>query len=183
MVLDLSACGQKVKAPDLIRGVVSDPSAPFLTCTSAGLLPNEAETGDWENDAMFSQKVTGECGYSPPVRNVSVKSLALSADHPDCLILFRRYVSRKAAGKARAVLEGVGLDSPTIDACVSANALDDEETVQDGLTRWCVGEGTQPPTWKVLFKAMKHAEMTIWTIQRTLGMKAELRMLFAVVCV
>ena len=44
---------------------------------------------------------------SASVRNVGVKGLALSADRPDHIILFRI-----TAGKVRAVLEGVGLDTP-----------------------------------------------------------------------
>ena len=74
-------------------------------------------------------------------------------------MLFRTHVSRKAAGKARAVLEGLRLDQPTINACETAYPLDDEKIVQDGLTRWCGGKGTQPPTWNVLIAAMKHAEI------------------------
>ena len=79
------------------------------------------------------------------VRNALVKCLAFSADHPDHLILFRTYVSRQAATKGRAVLEGVGLDSDTIKACFS-NASE-EEAVQDGLIKWKDGQGRQPPTW------------------------------------
>ena len=97
---------------------------------------------------------------SASVRNVGVKRLALSADRPDHIRLFRIYVSRKAAGKARAVLEGVGLDTPTTDACFSAHPLNDEETVQAGLVKWKEGEGLlqkQPPTWKVLVSAMEYA--------------------------
>ena len=85
--------------------------------------------------------------------------------------LFRTYVSKNAAGKARAVLEGVGLDAPTIAACVSANPLKDEETVQEGLTRWCGGKGTQPPTWGDLIGAMKYADIAQQYIQ---GLKNEL---------
>ena len=51
------------------------------------------------------------------VRNVLAKCFALSTDHPDHLILFRKYVSKNAAGVGRAVLEGVGLNSETIEAC------------------------------------------------------------------
>ena len=74
-------------------------------------------------------------------------------------MLFRIHVSRKAAHKARAVLEGLGLDITTIDQCISAHPLNDEEIVQVGLTRWCGGKGTQPPTWNVLIKAMRYAEI------------------------
>ena len=74
-------------------------------------------------------------------------------------MLFRKHVSRKAAGKARAVLEGVGLDQPTINACFAAHPMNEEAIVQDGLTRWCEGKGTQPPTWNVLIAAMDYAEI------------------------
>ena len=75
-------------------------------------------------------------------------------------MLFRRYVSRKAAGKARAVLEGVGLETSTIDACFSAHPLNDEEIVQAGLLKWRDGQGNQqPPTWEVLILAMEYAGM------------------------
>ena len=67
---------------------------------------------------------------------MSINSLAPTADYPDHLMLFRTYVSRNAAGQARAVLEGVGLDSSTIDACFSAHPLNDEEIVQAGLVKW-----------------------------------------------
>ena len=90
--------------------------------------------------------------------NLVVKGLALSADCPDHIKLFRRYVSRKAAGKARAVLEGVGLETSTIDACFSAHPLNDEEIVQAGLVKWRDGQGNkQPPTWEVLISAMEYA--------------------------
>ena len=98
-------------------------------------------------------------------------SLSFSADRPDHIMLFRVHVSRKAAGKARAVLEGVGLDQPTINACFSAYPLDDEKIIQDGLTRWCGGKGTQPPTWNVLIAAMKYAEIAQQDIR---GLEKEL---------
>ena len=81
----------------------------------------------------------------------------LSTDHPDHLILFRKYVSRKAAGKGRAVLEGVGLDSETIGACFSS--LNEEEAVQAGLIKWCGGLGNKLPSWRVLFAAMEYAQI------------------------
>ena len=74
-------------------------------------------------------------------------------------MLFRIHVSRKAARKAKAVLEGLGLDQNTIDACISAHPSSDEEIVQEGLTKWCGGKGTQPPTWSVLIAAMDYADI------------------------
>ena len=88
-----------------------------------------------------------------------MKSLSYTIDRPDYLKLFRKHVSRRAAGKGRAVLEGVELDAPTIGACYNAHPQNEEETVQDGLTRWSDGKGLQPPTWEVLIKAMEYAEI------------------------
>ena len=90
----------------------------------------------------------------------NVKGLAFSIDCPDHIMLIRIYVSRNAAGQARAVLEGVGIDTSTIDACFSAHPLNDEETVQAGLVRWRDGQGNkQPPTWEVLISAMEYARI------------------------
>ena len=107
------------------------------------------------------------------VRNVGTKGLALSADHPDHVVLFTTHVSRKAAGRRRAILEGVGLDSSTITACFNANPLDDEAAVQEGLTTWTGGQGRQPPTWGVLIEAMEYAgiaQMYIYDLEEKLGM-------------
>ena len=74
-------------------------------------------------------------------------------------MLLRKYISRRAAGKARAVLEGVGLDVPTIAACFSAHPMN-EGAVQEGLTKWCGGsKGFQPPTWRLLIEAIEFAEI------------------------
>ena len=73
-------------------------------------------------------------------------------------MFLRKYVSRKAAGKARAVLEGVGLDSGTIEAFFQSNPLNEEGAVQAGLIRWKDGQGL-PPTWEVLIEAMDYAEI------------------------
>ena len=91
--------------------------------------------------------------------------LALSAVHPDYRQLFRIHVSKQAAGKAKAVLEGVNLDEGTIRACFRANPLNDVETVQDGLTRWTGGQGRQPPTSGVLIVAMQYADIAQQHIQ------------------
>ena len=93
------------------------------------------------------------------VKNSLSLSLSLYADHSGHLMLFRIHVSRKAAGKAKAVLEGLALDITTIKACETAHPLNDEEIVQEGLIKWCGGKGTQPPTWNVLIKAMRYAEI------------------------
>ena len=83
-------------------------------------------------------------------------------------------MSRNAAGKGKAVLEGVGLDAPTIAACFTANPQNHEEAVQDGLTIWKGGQGTQPPTWGVLIDAMEYAQIEQQSVQ---GLKKELGLL------
>ena len=117
------------------------------------------------------------------VSNVFVKCLTLSTDHPDHLRLFREYVSRNAAGKVRAVLEGDGLDSAAITACITSHPKDDEGAVQDGLTRWKEGQGQQPPSWAVLIEAMEYAKITKQQIQSVKERLDLLGMLFAFVCV
>ncbi|MDA8002867.1 MAG: hypothetical protein MPL62_16410 [Alphaproteobacteria bacterium] len=109
----------------------------------------------------MSQMVYGELVILRSlVRNVSVKSPSFSVDRTDHLKLFRRHVSRTAAGKGRAVLEGVELDTATITACIKGNPLDEEEAVQSGLTKWSGGQGLQPPTWEVLLDAMEYAQIS-----------------------
>ena len=75
-------------------------------------------------------------------------------------MVLRRFVSRKSAGKARAILEGVGLDSDAIEICFRNNPLDNEEAVQAGLIKWKDGQSQDfPPTWGVLIDAMEYAEV------------------------
>ena len=102
---------------------------------------------------MVSIATSEECAYMQSMY------IALSADHPHRLILFRQFVSRKAAGKGRAVLEGVGLESETIAACFNSHSLSEEEAIQIGLTKWSEGQGSKSPTWKVLFTAMEYAQI------------------------
>ena len=111
------------------------------------------------------------------VRHVCMYEMSHSADHPDYRILFRMYVSRRAAGKGRgretrgrAVLEGMRLGASTIEACFRRNPRDVEEAVQEGLDEWCGGKGFQPPTWGALIKAMEYAEFALQGIE---GLKVE----------
>ena len=103
-----------------------------------------------------------------------MRCLAFSADRPDHLILFRKYVSRQAAKKGRAVLEGVGLHTEAIDACFSSHPLDEEGAVQEGLTKWSSGQSYKPPTWEVLLEAMEHAQIAQEHVH---GLKKELGLL------
>ena len=92
--------------------------------------------------------------------------LSIPADYEDYLIVLREYVSRKAAGKGKAVLEGVGLDAHVINACFCDNPGCEEEAVHTGLQKWILeGQGSQPATWEVLLDAMKHAFIGIPHIQ------------------
>ena len=124
---------------------------PLLTSSTDSLI----------DGAILSQKVYGELVILVSLwKNVSVKSFPSNADHPRHLMLLRKYISRRAAGKGRAVLEGVGLDAPTIAACFTAHPMNEEGVVQEGLTRWCGGsKGFQPPTWGVLVEAIEFAEL------------------------
>ena len=88
-----------------------------------------------------------------------MEGLSFCADRPNHLNLFRKHVSRRAAGKGRAVLEGLWLDASTIEACFRSNPLDEEAAVQAGLIKWVEGKGRQPPTWKALIEAMEDAEI------------------------
>ena len=126
---------------------------------------------------MLSQKVSGELVSSVTCEECAVKCCAFSADHPDHLKLFREYASRKAATKGRAVLEGVGLLTETLDACFSSHPLNEEGAVQAGLTRWSGGQGHQPPTWQVLLEAMMFAQITqehVQGLKKTLGVQGTL---------
>ena len=128
-------------------------------CSIPPLLTSSTDSPQ-SDDAILSEKVYGELVILVSLwKNVSVKSLSFSADHPRHLMLFRRHISRRAAGKGKAVLEGVGLDTPTIAACFTAHPWNEEGAVQEGLTRWCGGEGFQPPTWGVLVEAIEYASI------------------------
>lgn len=74
------------------------------------------------------------------------------------------YVSRKAAGKGRAILEGVGLLPEAIDMHYVDHPLQEEEAVQPGLLTWRNGGG-DTPTWEVLLEAMQYAEMGVQHVE------------------
>ena len=126
--------------------------SPLFSFSPAGLPQS--------NDSILSQKVYGELVLLMSlVKNRVKKCLPLSADHPDYLVFFRIYVSRRAASKGRAVLEGVGLDAPTIDTCFEDHSKTVEEAIQTGLIKWSDGQSCKPPTWEVLLWAMAYAEI------------------------
>lgn len=89
-------------------------------------------------------------------------------------MLLRTHVSRTAAGKGNAVLEGVGLDTKLIRACFNSNPKKEQEAVQEGLITWTEGQGRQPATWAILIEAMEYAEIGIQPIKdlkKKLGIK------------
>ena len=67
-------------------------------------------------------------------------------------------MSRNAADRGRAILEGVGLSHGAIVACYMNSPLNVEEAVQSGLHMWMEGQGDSP-TWAVLLEAMRYAGM------------------------
>lgn len=79
-------------------------------------------------------------------------------------MLCRTHVARTAAGKGRAVLEGLWLDRPAIEACFNDHH-NEEEAVQAGLAKWMDGIGRQPPTWAVLLCAMQYARIAPHHVQ------------------
>ena len=103
-----------------------------------------------------------------------------SADCEGYLILFRKYVSRKSAGKGRAVLEGIGLAAETIQACYSGHPLNEEEAVQAGLNKWAEGHHGYSPTWRVLLNAMVFAGIGQ---QHCQGLREELYQMLIGMCV
>ena len=75
-------------------------------------------------------------------------------------------MSRKTGGKERQVLEGVELDTNTINRCFQDNPNDREAAVQAGLVKWIGGHhGKQPPTWRVLLEALQYAEIPVQDIR------------------
>ena len=117
----------------------------FCICTAPTVTPNKV---------VLTQKVYGEF-IRCVMWGIFVKCLVFSTDRSDQLYLFRTRVSRNAANKGRAVLEGVELSAQTIEACFNSHPLNEEEAVQAGLTQWSGGQGRQPPTWEVLIEAME----------------------------
>ena len=122
------------------------------------------------SEAILSQKVRGELITCVTCKGCECEGLTFSADHSDCLKLLRRHVSRNAAGRGRALLEGLGLFVSRIHMCFRGHPNDEEAAVQQGLTYWIDGEGIQA-TWAALLEAMKYAELAERHIQ---SLKADL---------
>ena len=71
-------------------------------------------------------------------------------------VLFRKHISRQAAGKGKAILECVGLTRQEIKFCYQNNPFNEEEAIQDGLDKWRETHGDHC-TWQVLLGAMEFA--------------------------
>ena len=91
--------------------------------------------------------------------------LTFSVAGHHCDMLLRMFVSRNAAGKGRAILEGVGLPSEVRDMCYADHPTSEEEAVQSGLIKWKNGSGNSP-TWKVLLDAMAYAQFGVQLIAK-----------------
>ena len=79
-------------------------------------------------------------------------------------------MSKKAAGRGRALLEVLGFDKADIDSFYEDNPRKGENAVQAGLLKWV---GCPPPkTWKVLIDAMGDAEIAQQHIE---GLKERLQ--------
>ena len=96
---------------------------------------------------------------------VVVFVLSPGTGHQRCDMLLRTFVSRNAAGKGRAILEGVGLPGEMRNMCYTNNPLNEEEAIQAGLMKWKDGEGSSA-TWMVLLGAMTYAGIAVQHITR-----------------
>ena len=151
----------------------------YTLCVCGSLLiwgPSQSgtgtRTGSGGNHNILSQKVYGELrSYLYVTCEEIVESPSFSADCPDYMELFRKYVSSNAAGKGRAVLEGVGLEIGMIKKHFWNNPRDVVEAVQSGLIEWSEGHQCKQPTWEVLLGAMKHAQIAKRHIE---GLKKDL---------
>ena len=85
------------------------------------------------------------------------------------LVLLRRYVSRQAWGKGRALLEALGLTGAQIARCYGMHPQNEEESVQEGLQEW-IDRGRNT-TWGDLLRAMETAGIAV---QQRDGLKEEL---------
>ena len=96
---------------------------------------------------------------------------AFPTEHQYHLVLFRKNVSKKAAGKGRALLEVLLCDAAEVEKCFGDNPLNEEEAVQAGLIKWMGGKvDDQPPTWGVLLRAMDFAKIDVQSLSNDLGL-------------
>lgn len=55
-------------------------------------------------------------------------------------VILRTFVSKNSAGKGRAVLEYVGLDTPASNMVYENNPKNEEAAVQAGLLQWVIAQ-------------------------------------------
>ena len=91
-------------------------------------------------------------------------SLWMVTDSEGYPILLRTYVSRRSAGKGRALLEKLGLSPEKIALCYSKYPQDEEEVVQEGLYAW-KDDVSSEPTWKTLVDAMLYAGIGVQYVE------------------
>ena len=91
-------------------------------------------------------------------------SLWMVTDSEGYPILLRTYVSRRSAGKGRALLEKLGLSPEKIALCYSKYPQDEEEAVQEGLYAW-KDDVSSEPTWKMLVDAMLYAGIGVQYVE------------------
>ena len=82
-----------------------------------------------------------------------------------CDMMLRKFVSRVAGDKGRAVLEGLGLPEWMRKMCFVNNPSNMEESIQCGLLHWKNGHGYSP-TWEVLLGAMAYAEVAVQDVEK-----------------
>ena len=80
-------------------------------------------------------------------------------------MMLRKFVSRVAAGKGRAILEGLGLPAGTREMCFMNNPSNVEEAIQCGLLHW-KNSHSHSPTWEVLLGAMAYAEVAVQDVEK-----------------
>lgn len=91
--------------------------------------------------------------------------LLLVPGHQRCDMLLRIFVSRNAAGRGRAILEGLGLPLEVRNMCYANNPMNEEEAVQSGLMKWANGSGDNP-TWTVVLRAMEYAGIAVQHVSK-----------------
>ena len=91
--------------------------------------------------------------------------LSFVAGNKKCDMMLRKFVSRVAAGKGRAILEGLGLPARVREMCFVNNPSNVEDAIQCGLLQWKNGQGYSP-TWEVLQRAMAYAEVAVQDIKK-----------------
>ena len=91
--------------------------------------------------------------------------LSFVAGDQKCDMMLRTFVSKVAAGKGRAVLEGLGLPEGMREMCFMNNPFNVEEAIQCGLLQWKNGHG-KSPTWEVLLRAISYAKIAVQDVNR-----------------